>query len=263
MSYQLPHPATLAAAVDTAETQRDAAPGYHARVMCTVTAAAVRDALTDFAPGAAFDAVALELVHHDGGVGGISATGTYWTAAGERQRITDSSHLDGLAEWTCELNSLNRSGWQPLCAPAGGNATGRIFRLDLVRAAELPTDADLAAAQRRRTPGHLAIADAIRTGGSGLARLTIRYVHQWHLTEASAELVYLGQGRFGIGGFQQEAFTAVTELAETALKQGAAALDLTTEHPGSITRTVQRLKFNADRGTEVDWSYSTTALSPS
>ncbi|MGI5401466.1 hypothetical protein ACQEVG_18885 [Streptomyces sp. CA-135486] len=107
-------------------------------------------------------------------------------------------------------------------------------------------------------PGYLAIADAICIGGPGLARLAIRYANNWQVIEADAELVHFGHARIGIGGSAPDSLTVITELADTALKRGAATLELTTEHPG-CTRTVQRLKFTDERGAEVDELYSRTA----
>lgn len=258
MSYLPPTTAALRHAVTTADTLRESAPAANARMVCTVIAAAVRDILTNDTPGARFDAAALELVL-DEGTGGVHATGTYWTVNGEQRRITEQDDVDGLAEWTRELNSLNRSGWQPLCEsePRRGTA-GRPFRLNLMRAAQLPTDADLAAARRENALGYRTVADALNTGGPGAVRLEIRYAHQWYLTAAQAEFLHLGEGALFIGIIQSEALRVVTEIAETALRVGAATLEMTTSHPDG-TSTVQCLTFTADRGAEVDESYSLTA----
>ncbi|MFI8944164.1 hypothetical protein [Streptomyces syringium] len=131
---------------------RAAARRHLAHVMCTVTAAAVRDILTDYHADAdaPFDAVALDLTLNRYGF--VEAPGSYWTASGDRRRITDPMQLFNLTEWTDELDKDNRGGWEPLCEVTGRTSEGTHYRLDLIRAAQLPTPQTTARTTRTNSP---------------------------------------------------------------------------------------------------------------
>ncbi|MCM2388815.1 hypothetical protein [Streptomyces albipurpureus] len=134
MTYDLPEPGELTIAIDHAQAQLATADAHRARIACTVIAAAVRDILTDFDHDAEFDAAGLALRVGEYGCAAVPL-GTYWTATDEVHHIEDPDALDGLSEWVSHLNWDNRAGWQPLCIAISRG----YYRLDLARAAQLPT----------------------------------------------------------------------------------------------------------------------------
>lgn len=138
-SFSPPDSKVLAQALDSA---LDAASGPDpcghriARVVCTVLAAAVRDALTDFDPDGAFDAVALELMLNR--YGDATTSGRFWRADGTESAITDPVWLFDVGEWTPYLTGASSSTWRELCSPlASPEASVSRCRLDLLRAARL------------------------------------------------------------------------------------------------------------------------------
>jgi len=142
--YQLPDPATLAAAVDRVFSDEEEGSPRLARVMCTVAAAAVRDILTGYDHDRPFDAAGLALDLYPSG--SVRAPGCYWTAAGEEKRLAAGwSQVDAqgavfdLNEWVMQLSRENRAGWEPLCERVSTETDGTVrYRLDLARAAVLP-----------------------------------------------------------------------------------------------------------------------------
>jgi hypothetical protein len=120
-----------------------------ARAACLIIAAAVRDLLTDHDHEAPFDAVELELTLHPGCV---TTDGTYWTAAGEQRQIDDQHGLYETGEWTSYLTENNRVGWEPLCRRTGSDGQATVYRLDLIRAAELPSTPRPRATNLRAAP---------------------------------------------------------------------------------------------------------------
>ncbi|GHH25643.1 hypothetical protein [Streptomyces rubradiris] len=130
-----------------------------ARVACADIAAGVRDILTGGEPTAPFDATHLRLTaQRDSHV--LSTDGTYWTASGEERRIEIVDLMGGLLGRVNLLNLDNLRIWRPMCEPEATSGDTASFRLDLVRAAQLPDEvhtsarvaeirARLAAATRR------------------------------------------------------------------------------------------------------------------
>ncbi|MFD0723779.1 hypothetical protein [Streptomyces globosus] len=131
-SYTLPDDAYLAAAGSRADhLWWEIGDEELARLMCLFIAATVRDFLTHFEHDLPFDAVELELAYGDRGEV-ATATGAYWTAAGEQREFTRQEASD-INDWAHKLRGDNRGGWEPLCRLVSRRPTR--YRLDLVRAA--------------------------------------------------------------------------------------------------------------------------------
>lgn len=140
-AYALPPQRDIDRSRDAAAQLLNAATLYHARVMCLLAAAAVRDILTDGQSTTAFDAAALDL--HLLPRGRVHAPGTYRTTNGQQRQITDPHDMYELDEWTGALNADNAAGWRPLCTRAGRLHDGTIhYRLDLTKACALPHPPD-------------------------------------------------------------------------------------------------------------------------
>ncbi|GGW85367.1 hypothetical protein [Streptomyces galilaeus] len=114
------------------------------RVMAVVTAAAVRDILTGHDANARFDAARLELL--EGSHGALSATGRYWTVAGDERTFTHDlgdndagNALHDMNEWVAYLDDSNHHVWRPLCDELPDRDRRPAYALDLVKAAQLLT----------------------------------------------------------------------------------------------------------------------------
>ncbi|MDW8804340.1 hypothetical protein P1P68_05925 [Streptomyces scabiei] len=134
--YTIDH-SDLTVAIDEAHGRIQRGQERLARVACALIAAAVRDSLTghDPDPAAPFDATHLRLTlnQHQR----VVTDGTYWTADGEKRRITDSFDL---AEWPHELDHYNRAAWEPLCEHEATAKGETHYRLNLAKAAALPAE---------------------------------------------------------------------------------------------------------------------------
>ncbi|MGW7646936.1 hypothetical protein [Streptomyces bobili] len=109
------------------------------RVMAVVTAAAVRDILTGHDANAR-----LELL--EGSHGALSATGRYWTVAGDERTFTHDlgdndagNALHDMNEWVAYLDDSNHHVWRPLCDELPDRDRRPAYALDLVKAAQLLT----------------------------------------------------------------------------------------------------------------------------
>lgn len=135
--YRPPAPEELIAAAEQAAAWQRAADTQQARIECTRIASAIQAILTDYEPGAAFDATGLELRLNDRG--SVWVTGTYWTSTSEALEIEDTHALRELQEEVVfALDHTNYPGWGPLCEVIDEGAAPTHFRLDLVKAAALP-----------------------------------------------------------------------------------------------------------------------------
>ncbi|MGA5643373.1 hypothetical protein ACPCTN_32105 [Streptomyces cinereoruber] len=115
------------------------------RVMAVVTALAVADILTDNDHDAPFDAAHAELI--EAVDGSLHATGRYWTASGEGRTFADvvGGHAHnwgvfGMNEWTPYLGYENEDVWKPLVDELPPRNGRKVYRIDLAKAAALPTD---------------------------------------------------------------------------------------------------------------------------
>lgn len=93
-AYQLPDSGTLGAAALESLNAVEKANDRLGRVMAVVTAAAMRDILTDFDHSAPFDAARVQLT--EGEDGSLFPTGRYWTAAGEERMFADADGLGAI-----------------------------------------------------------------------------------------------------------------------------------------------------------------------
>ncbi|MDX3345921.1 hypothetical protein PV387_03575 [Streptomyces sp. ME02-6987-2C] len=141
-AYQLPATGDLAALVDEALEGTRASDARLAKVMCVVTAAAVRDILTGNEPDGPFDAVRLELT--EGMDAELFPTGRYWTAAGEPRTFTEAigetdpgNAVHDLTEWTTNLNDRTRHVWYNLCTELDDRNDRPAYALDLIAAARV------------------------------------------------------------------------------------------------------------------------------
>ncbi|MFE0546535.1 hypothetical protein [Streptomyces sp. NPDC058891] len=140
-AYELPDSGALGAAALESLKAVEKANDRLGRVMAVVTAAAMRDILTDFDHSAPFDAARVQLV--EGEDGSLFPTGRYWTAAGEERMFADADGLGAIhdmSEWTRYLSDENRDVWLPLCDELPDLDRRPTFALDLVKAAALPID---------------------------------------------------------------------------------------------------------------------------
>ncbi|WP_331733956.1 hypothetical protein OHU34_46200 (plasmid) [Streptomyces sp. NBC_00080] len=142
--YLLPDPATISTAAHAAVSASQTASESLGRVMAVVTAAAVRDILTGHDANTRFDAARLELL--EGSHGALSATGRYWTVAGEERTFardvgdTDAGNaLHDMNEWVAYLGDSNYHVWRPLCDELPDRDRRPAYALDLVKAAQLLT----------------------------------------------------------------------------------------------------------------------------
>ncbi|NGO66779.1 hypothetical protein [Streptomyces boncukensis] len=141
-SYPLPDGRDIGEAVDSALKASHAADLRLGRVMAVVTAAAVRDVLTDCDHDAPFDAEWVEVT--ETGDGSLFATGWYWSASGERTAFEDvigdpANKVFDINEWTPHLDETNREVWQPISERLPDDSDGRaMWRINLAAAAALP-----------------------------------------------------------------------------------------------------------------------------
>ncbi|THA54255.1 hypothetical protein [Streptomyces sp. A1136] len=144
-AYPLPDGREISTAAHDALNAHFAAVERLGRVMAVVTAAAVRDILTDNDHDAPFDAAHAELI--EAADGSLHGTGRYWTADGTETSFTEAigeqaagMGVFGMNEWTPYLGYENEKVWKPLVEelpPRGGQ---QVYRLDLAKAAALPLD---------------------------------------------------------------------------------------------------------------------------
>ncbi|MDH6189154.1 hypothetical protein M2168_002186 [Streptomyces sp. CZ24] len=144
-AYPLPDDQALGKAAHEALNAHWAAAARLGRVMAVVTAAAVRDILTDHDHDAPFDATHAELV--EAADGSLHGTGRYWTADGTETSFTEAigqheaaTGVHGMNEWAPYLGDTNRAVWSPLVEEMPDRDGQQVFRLDLAKAAALPLD---------------------------------------------------------------------------------------------------------------------------
>ncbi|MBA0053453.1 hypothetical protein E0L36_22015 [Streptomyces sp. AJS327] len=141
-SYPLPEGPDMGQAVDSALKASQAAAQRLGRVMCVITAAAVRDVLTDRDHDAPFDAEWVEVAVS--GDGSLFATGWYWPVSGERTAFADvvddaANEVFDMNEWTPYLDDSNREVWEPISERLPDHRDGRrVWRINLAAAAALP-----------------------------------------------------------------------------------------------------------------------------
>ncbi|MEU2487069.1 hypothetical protein ABZ593_20980 [Streptomyces sp. NPDC012617] len=144
-AYPLPTGQALSTAAHEALNAHTAAVARLGRVMAVVTAAAVRDILTDTDHDAPFDAAHAELVAAPDG--SLHGTGRYWTADGTETSFTEAvgEHeaamgVFGMNEWTPFLGYDNQKVWKPLVEELPARDGQKAYRFDLAKAAALPLD---------------------------------------------------------------------------------------------------------------------------
>ncbi|MFJ7586983.1 hypothetical protein ACIQZO_06230 [Streptomyces sp. NPDC097617] len=144
-AYPLPDGRAISMAAHEALAAHFQAGARLGRVMAVVTAAAVRDILTDHDHEAPFDAAHTELV--EAADGALYGTGRYWTADGTETSFTEAvgEHeaamgVYGMNEWTPYLDHGNRDVWKPLVTELPARNGQPAYRLDLAKAAALPLD---------------------------------------------------------------------------------------------------------------------------
>ncbi|GAA2948426.1 hypothetical protein ACFPN0_15125 [Kitasatospora cinereorecta] len=144
-AYPLPDGQAISTAAHEALNAHFAAVARLGRVMAVVTAAAVRDILTDNDHDAPFDAAHAELV--EAADGSLHGTGRYWTADGTETSFTEAigEHeaamgVFGMNEWTPYLGYENQDVWKPLVTKLPDRNGQPAYRLDLAKAAALPLD---------------------------------------------------------------------------------------------------------------------------
>lgn len=143
-AYQLPDGHELGTAAHEALQNHFNAVERLGRVMAVVTAAAVRDILTDGDPDAPFDATHAELAEGEDGC--LYATGRYWKADGTQTSFTatlGASAADGvfeMNEWVPYLMDENRKVWCALVEEMPDQDGNPAFRIDLAKAGSLPLD---------------------------------------------------------------------------------------------------------------------------
>ena len=144
-AYPLPDGQAISKAAEAALNAYFAAVARLGRVMAVVTAAAVRDILTNCDHDAPFDAAYAELVEAEGS--SLHATGRYWTADGTETSFTEAigevdagSSVFDMNEWTPYLNDGNREVWGPLVEEMADRDGRPVYRIDLAKAAALPLD---------------------------------------------------------------------------------------------------------------------------
>ncbi|MFD6936295.1 hypothetical protein ACFWAP_09105 [Streptomyces goshikiensis] len=144
-AYPLPTGRQISTAAHDAVASHQAAVYRLARVMAVVTAAAVRDILTNCDHTAPFDAAYAELVQDR--TGGLWASGKYWTTAGEERTFSSTPGVerpeDGLYEmneWVPYLDGSNHSIWRPLVEDLADQGPYKAYRFDLAKAAALSID---------------------------------------------------------------------------------------------------------------------------
>ncbi|WP_434593308.1 hypothetical protein [Streptomyces sp. A5-4] len=144
-AYPLPDGRTISTAAHEALNAHFAAVTRLGRVMAVVTAAAVRDVLTDNDHEAGFDAAHAELV--EAVDGSLHATGRYWTADGTETSFTEAigeadagMGVFGMNEWVPYLGYENSDVWKPLVTTLPDRDGQPAYRFDLAKAAALPLD---------------------------------------------------------------------------------------------------------------------------
>ncbi|MFF4292117.1 hypothetical protein ACFY0N_00505 [Streptomyces vinaceus] len=144
-AYQLPTGRQISTAAHDSLAARDAAIDRLGRVMAVVTAAAVRDILTDCDHDAGFDAAHVELT--EGASGSLFPTGRYWTTSGQELTFASTPGVerpeDGIyqmSEWTTYLDDSTRDVWWPLVEELADNKGRPAYRFDLAKAAGLSLD---------------------------------------------------------------------------------------------------------------------------
>ncbi|MFF0395177.1 hypothetical protein ACFYSJ_05225 [Streptomyces sp. NPDC005248] len=143
-AYQLPDGQKIGTAADEALQDLSKAQERVGRVMALVTAAAVRDILTDNNHDAPFDATHAELIEAPDG--SLHATGRYWTADGTETSFTATlrrstgDEVFDMNEWVPYLDSDNERVWKPLVEEMPAKDGQRVYRIDLTKAAALPLD---------------------------------------------------------------------------------------------------------------------------
>lgn len=105
-AYSLPDGQKISIAAHEALQDLFKAHGRVGRVMALVTAAAVRDILTDCDHDAPFDAVHAELI--EAADGSLHGTGRYWTADG-----TETSFTEAIGETDAGMGVFGMNEWTP------------------------------------------------------------------------------------------------------------------------------------------------------
>lgn len=144
-AYPLPDGDKISTAAHEALDAHFAAVARLGRVMAVVTAAAVRDILTDSDHDAPFDAAHAELV--EAADGSLHATGRYWKTDGTEASFTEAigeqaagMGVFGMNEWTPYLGYENQDVWKPLVTELPARNGQPAYRFDLAKAAALPLD---------------------------------------------------------------------------------------------------------------------------
>ncbi|MFD4315019.1 hypothetical protein [Streptomyces sp. NPDC058548] len=144
-AYPLPEGNAIGAAAHEALDNHFKAVARLGRVMAVVTAAAVRDILTDHDHAAPFDAAHAELIEAEDG--SLHATGRYWTKDGTETSFNEAigerageMGVFGMNEWTPYMGYENQAVWKPLVTALPSRHGQTVYRFDLAKAAALPLD---------------------------------------------------------------------------------------------------------------------------